>query len=934
MAKEEGKGKKKGKKGKKGKKNEVEKIGVENIRIDLERHSGVYFAGEVVRGTVRMNCNEPVECLGLHFQFTGQAKVNWSEPSTVEASEKGNKSKENEKAGKKSQVDDEASHASDDEEGEKRKKKGGKKADAGPSNDVYNGVTMFQSDRQTVLGDIHKTGVFNEGWVVSEGDMEIPYDDANPDIDFDPIPGLGVVNIPCSHKETTSNNLPLILRVMEHNWKTEEEVALAELLLDVNETPSLTDCKDIQQYPLTELVKKKKQKKKKKRDHPALIGISAKWLPHNAVFPTSQKTSNNNNEEFFGSSLLQQNDWCLVLRVHQITGVRSEVKFGQKYYVQVYKETASTALGNDGALPGPDTLQLVTLPKGSSSTPFAFTVLPTAPGSAEFGVRGGDAAQKAVVRYSVRVHIDRNSSLDPSSKKVITVIPNRPLPKPILLKPHSSFTEPQKIFGRCHNYSCLKSCFQDGMVNINFCIDRRCYAPGEIVDITGSDVEHSSKHDLKVDVILLTTFQIGIPGKTQLDHQETVLGTLKVPSMRKREMGEEVEDDEQDDSQNKKNNKSKKQADDGDDEEEENSEANLEDSTKIKRLVDGEFVVTEEAKPKSTKKKKKKSEPFTFKFAEPIRIPSTFPSFDGGVNQEPIEMEEARSSRSKKKKEMLRYPCLKWTYELQIRANMPVGEDFAACNIPILVTSVPPYTHILEEFRDAEIEDDEGSQDEAASGGDGMGLWKILDHGFNGSYFTAPTVTGPEKHGGTLVNAGNVVYTYDQIEDANHVGGRFKFQPMVNSYDGPATSIFRNENPAPINKKSTSSLLLSMVKEMRKSSDKREIFGTWIRDHPEHTHKLRPQDIGGILSRGTFNAFDQPSLVWELKAAFDTEDSSPLTCAHIVAAMNACKYRMVEIATILAPIASDWEEQMDTVLDLIEDNIGRDAVEQAHYEAA
>eukprot|EP00980_Cylindrotheca_fusiformis_P008980 scaffold1916_cov118-Cylindrotheca_fusiformis.AAC.1 len=45
--------------------------------IELERQNGIYYAGEVVRGTVKLRCRSAVKCRSVSVQFKGAAKIRW-----------------------------------------------------------------------------------------------------------------------------------------------------------------------------------------------------------------------------------------------------------------------------------------------------------------------------------------------------------------------------------------------------------------------------------------------------------------------------------------------------------------------------------------------------------------------------------------------------------------------------------------------------------------------------------------------------------------------------------------------------------------------------------------------------------------------------------------------------------------------------------------
>ena len=52
-------------------------MSVSSMDITLERPSGVYYAGEVVRGTVTLVTTDVVDCRGFFCRFRGRARAHW-----------------------------------------------------------------------------------------------------------------------------------------------------------------------------------------------------------------------------------------------------------------------------------------------------------------------------------------------------------------------------------------------------------------------------------------------------------------------------------------------------------------------------------------------------------------------------------------------------------------------------------------------------------------------------------------------------------------------------------------------------------------------------------------------------------------------------------------------------------------------------------------
>ena len=113
------------------------------ISIELERKNGIFYAGECVRGTVKLACPSQVTCRAFNIQLKGQARIHWHTGS-------------------------------------------------GDNRTDYHGSTLFQDQRFTVQGNFFKTGIFDE---------------AGSDAFFEKIHNLGVLQIPCSSQEVKNMKL-------------------------------------------------------------------------------------------------------------------------------------------------------------------------------------------------------------------------------------------------------------------------------------------------------------------------------------------------------------------------------------------------------------------------------------------------------------------------------------------------------------------------------------------------------------------------------------------------------------------------------------------------------------------------------------------------------------------------------------------------------
>jgi len=375
------------------------------ISIELERDSGIYYAGEVVRGTVKLSCRKTVRCRSFNVEMKGAAIAKWHTGS-------------------------------------------------GDNRSDYHGSTTFQHQRFTIKGNFYRSGLL---------------DNAGEDAFFDVIYNSGVIQIPCTDKEKkSSSNFKLIIRVMDYDWGRKDDL-LGELVLDV---PSLVQAGAKKSYDLTRNGKPGKGE----------ITMSAKFIPYDAIFPQATRS---------GAPISQdiQTKYCLVLQIHQATGLRKADLMGRNdVYVQVYRpENAKKEIVGGIKLPGPQKVMPII---GEIVAPFAFPLLHDAAPSAELGL--GD---RSYIRYTVRAYIDLANWRDPFTKRLITVIPNRPIPKPLLLSPYIAEVESERLTSSCCGIG------KYGVATIKLVMDRLAYAPGEVIDLSKSTALFEGKKD-DVSVVL------------------------------------------------------------------------------------------------------------------------------------------------------------------------------------------------------------------------------------------------------------------------------------------------------------------------------------------------------------------------------------------------------------------------------------------------
>lgn len=258
---------------------------------------------------------------------------------------------------------------------------------------------------------------------------------------------------------------------MDYDFGKRDDL-LGEVLLNVS---SLVNARDEVSFDLM----------RRGRPEKGQIKMSAKWMPFESVFPLTTRSGE-------GVDSAASKPLVLELLIHNATGLRRGDFFGNNdVYCQAYRVPEGTQPGR--ALPEPD--MKVTLKPGRYVYPFAFALRTDAPGSAELPV-----PDYARLRYDLYVNVHKGFlSSDPSRKIAFTVIPNRPVPTPYLLKP--SIVIAQDQLGNKSSCACWFGQTK-GIVSSSICLPRRSFAPGEAVDLTGSLVENTTLETLTVSVAL------------------------------------------------------------------------------------------------------------------------------------------------------------------------------------------------------------------------------------------------------------------------------------------------------------------------------------------------------------------------------------------------------------------------------------------------
>mmetsp|Transcript_27643 Transcript_27643/g.79794 ORF Transcript_27643/g.79794 Transcript_27643/m.79794 type:complete len:682 (-) Transcript_27643:40-2085(-) len=624
---------------------------------------------------------------------------------------------------------------------------------------------------------------------------------AGEDAYFQKVQGSGVILIPCDNRDI--GRMELVVRVMDEDFGKRDDL-LGELVIDAAD---LARSGQMKSFPLSRNGKPEKGQ----------VVMSAKMTPFASLFPTNTAATTG-----MAVSRVALKDQCLVLTVHSATGLRKADWGGRNdVYVQCYRPPPTKDIVAGKKLPGPD--KKTVLPEGTTTYPFAFQLRNDAPGSAEI-----PAGDRAHVRYDLYANASFANWRDPSSRRTISVIPNRPTPKLELLSPAEHSTPFSPIYG-C---SCcgMKCCKEEGMVSTSLKLNRRAYAPGEKIEV-GGKVVNDTKKDMPVSVVLRQYIVLHSAGRSATQSRSDFMLSQGLVS------------------------------------------------------AGGELDISS---------------------FSPCITPHVFPSFSGGV--------EGPINRSF-------YPCLKWTYSIEVRAGS--GKDsFATAvhsRIPILVSTAPPFAEAVEKARsmrnDVTIDNP----------------WQIFDFAVHGPEpsETTPKITGEEDAGRVMPATGiGFVTTTDYSEDRGRLGPEPRYQPVVNTFDN--TTLLSSDGtdpPSPsapaaqhaattitFSEEQSNGGVTSLLSSLDDAYDKRKAVGEWIRDHPDGALKLTPDDVSSILSKVTFS-LDQASVAGEIAAGF--ERSGNLTCAHIVSAMRTCKYSMSDVAKAMAPFANDPQNK-GAVLDQLD----------------
>ena len=336
---------------------------------------------------------------------------------------------------------------------------------SGDSRSDFDGKKDFLWHERTLVGNFYRTAILDEG---------------GENVEFGGAVGDGTMHIPCRPNEGTNGSGPmrLIVRVCDYDWGKRDD-NIGEIVIDAKELALKGDAVTIN------LTRNGKPEK-------GTVTLAANFIPTSAILGESASAS--------------QSAETLVIKVLKANSLRKADMFGQNdVYVQVWRapDSLQSPPPVGKKLPLPD--QKILLPQGNTTFKFAFPTRADSPGSAV--LHCGDHAYLA---YYIRAEIDRKGWKNPSLKLPVVILPSRPVPMRQLLCPFFKEIGPAPI----HKMKvCCFSCGEAGTITMKFALNRSAFAPGENIDLTGSEVVNDSTLDINVRVVLRQNIQLSTTGK-------------------------------------------------------------------------------------------------------------------------------------------------------------------------------------------------------------------------------------------------------------------------------------------------------------------------------------------------------------------------------------------------------------------------------------
>lgn len=392
------------------------------LEILLDRESKVYYPGETVKGTAILKVppqSTTTTCYGgVFLDFCAKAATEWIR--------------------------------GEDEDSKK----------------CFSGETFFQHQSKTLVGCSYQTGSLRTTGQ-KEGSNFL-----GEAIDFDQVPGAGVIYIPCHASAKT-------------NMKLKVEAIGSSTILDI---PKLVAEAGEQSYYLTSMVGNMQK---------GSVILSAAFVNYKGTYPDEAKFS--------------LHEWCLVLRVHRLRGVKKGTK---NVNVQVHDWS-----GVPEGKPDRESLNLVSLEAGEHYYFFSFKLRDDAPGSASWNI----GTNTASISYTLKAYVDL-AKKNCTTGEQFTVIANRPLPRPAIMSPYNMETGEQPLHKFCGCFSRV-TVFT---VSISMKIARLVYGPGEVIDMTGSTVVNNSATPQRAHIVLRSYLQQdgGYNQKNHLTQDYTLFETV------------------------------------------------------------------------------------------------------------------------------------------------------------------------------------------------------------------------------------------------------------------------------------------------------------------------------------------------------------------------------------------------------------------------
>jgi hypothetical protein len=314
-------------------------------------------------------------------------------------------------------------------------------------------------------------------------------EDSGRDAYFDKVPNSGILRIPCDLSE--EHHFPLVVRVSGRDRGTQEMI-LGEILLNVSNLVSLGTKETFQ---LT--------KNGRNKNRCASITLSARILPYDEVYPMQEQADFPMKSQADASiSSLWLKPLCLILRVHEATGLSKAWLTQNDVCVKAYRLAKAVTPGN-----------MIHLPDEAVTAPFAFALRADAPGSAEFPQL---SPHKCQVQYSLRARIYTTNWRDPKAEIIIYVTPRLLPPHVSLWTPARIETMDQPIYNYCYcGWYCCKS---PGLISTKLHLERLVYAPDEAVRIAGEIVNDSDKPLPFFVVLTQLVFCMKSIGETTFKH--------------------------------------------------------------------------------------------------------------------------------------------------------------------------------------------------------------------------------------------------------------------------------------------------------------------------------------------------------------------------------------------------------------------------------